>query len=60
VDSKANQALVGFLAEALHCPRSQITLLRGHSSRQKIVELRGLTPDAVLQRLTRAKDRKPE
>jgi uncharacterized protein len=39
VDGKANSELVSFLAKALDCPKGQITLLRGASSRQKIVEL---------------------
>jgi len=51
VDSKANQALVVFLAEVLHCSRSQITLVRGHSSRQKTIEIRGIRASEVLERL---------
>lgn len=35
VDGKANDALLGWLAEALGLPRRQVTLLRGASSRQK-------------------------
>lgn len=49
VDGKANDELLRFLAEALDCPKSQITLIRGTSSRQKTVEL----PAAVLERLSK-------
>ncbi len=47
VDGKANDELIRFLAEAFDCPKSQITLLRGTSSRQKTVEL----PATVMERL---------
>jgi uncharacterized protein (TIGR00251 family) len=49
VDGKANTELIRFLAEALDCPKGQITMLRGTSSRQKTVEL----PAAVLERLSK-------
>lgn len=49
VDGKANTELLRFLAEMLELPKSQISLLRGTSSRQKTVEL----PAAALERLPR-------
>jgi uncharacterized protein (TIGR00251 family) len=39
VDGKANAELVRFLAETLRCPRSEIKLLRGEGSRQKVLEI---------------------
>jgi uncharacterized protein (TIGR00251 family) len=39
VDGKANVELIEFLAKSLGCAKSQITLLRGESSRQKVLEL---------------------
>jgi len=47
VDGKANAELVRFLAESLGCAKSQITLLRGTSGRQKTLEL----PASALERL---------
>lgn len=47
VDGKANTELIRFLADSLDCPKSQITLLRGTSSRQKTVEL----PASAIERL---------
>jgi len=47
VDGKANTELIRFLAESLDCSKGQITLLRGTSSRQKVVEL----PTAAVERL---------
>ena len=39
VDGKANTELIRFLADELDCSKSQITLLRGTSGRQKTLEL---------------------
>lgn len=44
---KANDAIVEVLAEALHCRRSQITLLSGQTSRDKTFLVEGLSPDAL-------------
>lgn len=52
VDAAANQALVEFLAEKLDCPRGKVELIRGHTSRHKIVMLHGITPGAILQKLS--------
>lgn len=51
VDGKANTELLAFLAKALGCAKSQVTLLRGTSSRQKTVEL----PTACLEKLPKMK-----
>jgi len=47
VDGKANTELIRFLATALDCPKGQIILLRGTSTRQKTVEL----PAAAMEKL---------
>lgn len=47
VDGKANTELVRFVAEALGCPKSQVTLLRGETSRQKVLSI----PAAVMANL---------
>lgn len=39
VDGKANQELLRFIAEELGCPKSQVELLRGEGSRQKVLQL---------------------
>jgi len=43
VDGAANAALIDLLAERLAVPRRTITIVRGSTSRQKIVEIAGLT-----------------
>ena len=41
VDGKANEALIAFLAEALHLPRARITLVSGLTSRAKMIRITG-------------------
>lgn len=53
VDAAANQALVRFLAEQLDCPRNQVELIRGQTSRHKLVKIHGHTREDILARLTR-------
>jgi len=51
VDAAANEALLRLLAETLHCARSRVELVRGHTSRHKVVKLHGLAPAPVLAKL---------
>ncbi len=41
VDGKANEALIAFLAEALHLPRARIAILSGLTSRAKQLRITG-------------------
>lgn len=51
VDAAANQALLELLADQLHCPRGQVELIRGQTSRHKTVLLHGFTAATVLEKL---------
>ena len=51
VDAAANEALIRFLADALDCPRGAVQLVRGHTSRHKIVSVSGLSAQDVAARL---------
>jgi uncharacterized protein len=51
VDAAANEALLRLLAETLDCSRGSVELLRGHTSRHKVILLRGLSSEQVLARL---------
>ncbi len=42
VDGAANDALIRFLADTLSVPRSQVELISGHTSRDKIVRISGM------------------
>lgn len=52
VDSAANEALLRLLAECLGCPRNQVELVRGHTSRHKVVKLHRLSPAVILAGLS--------
>jgi len=41
IEGKANEALIEFLADALDCSKSEIQLIRGLGSREKIIEIPG-------------------
>ncbi|MBI1842203.1 MAG: DUF167 domain-containing protein [Verrucomicrobia bacterium] len=51
VDAAANAAVVALLAETLDCPRGAIELVRGGTSRNKVVRIHGLTAAAVAGKL---------
>jgi len=52
VEAAANRALLAFLAGTLSCPRRQLTLIRGDTSRHKLIAIQGLSLSTVLERLT--------
>ena len=47
VDGAANDELRRFLARSLGLPTSAVQVLRGHTSRTKLVEIRGITSDQL-------------
>jgi uncharacterized protein len=51
-DGRANEAVVRLLADELAVPRNAVLLVSGHGSRDKIVELMGLEPSQIEQRLS--------
>ena len=51
---KANDAVLALLAETLAIPLAIVSLVSGASSRDKLVELRGLSPDEIDRRLAQA------
>lgn len=51
VEGKANRELIEYLSEVLDIPKSNITIVRGETGRDKVVAIRGLTKEEVEQRL---------
>ena len=51
VDAAANEALLRLLADALQCPRGRVELIRGRTSRRKVLKLHGLSAELALARL---------
>lgn len=51
VEGRANEALIEFLAARLDLPRRALSLVRGDTSRQKLLRVDGLDLSAVRARL---------
>jgi uncharacterized protein (TIGR00251 family) len=51
VEGRANEALLDFLAKRLALPRSALAISAGATGRRKVVQVSGLTAEAVTQRL---------
>lgn len=51
VDGAANDALIAFLADMFDCPKRDVTIVSGQTSRDKRVAISGLTPEVVATRL---------
>ena len=51
---KANAAVLALLADTLALPRASVTLVSGGGSREKVVEVSGLTMEEVERRLDAA------
>ena len=47
VDGAANQALVEFVAKRLRIPKSRIRVVSGLTSRRKVLEIDGVSQDAI-------------
>src|SRR5580704_5148158 len=54
VDGKANEACIKFFANLLKVPRPSITIAAGQSSRNKVIQVTGLTAQQFRARLRRA------
>ena len=46
-EGRANRALIELLSGALKVPKSNVRILRGHTSREKLVAIDGLELEAV-------------
>ncbi len=52
VEGAANAALLALLAERLGLPKRAVTLLRGETSREKLVAIEGISAEEFSKRLT--------
>ena len=55
VDSAANEAVQLALAEALGLPRRAVQIVRGHTGRQKLVEISGIDDTDMQRRIAALK-----
>lgn len=51
VEGKANKALVSFLSRVIMVPRSQIQILRGEKSRNKLISIHDINNETVRARI---------
>jgi hypothetical protein len=51
VDGAANAALIEFVAERLRIARSRVRIVTGQTSRRKVVEVDGVTPEQLANAL---------
>lgn len=56
---RANDAVVGLLAETLSLRHGAVTLVSGHGAQDKIVELAGIEPQQIDRRLAAAAGKEP-
>ena len=56
LDGRANLALCAFLAQKLGLPRRAVSLVQGEKSRQKVVQIDGMTLAEVQGRVTAVAD----
>ena len=54
---RANDALLGLLAETLAVPKRDVSLVAGHTGRDKIVELAGISAQEIAHRLSSAEEK---
>jgi uncharacterized protein (TIGR00251 family) len=52
VRGKANQELIAFLAQKLGLSKGDLTILKGHTSRNKLISIAGITREELDQRLS--------
>jgi uncharacterized protein (TIGR00251 family) len=52
VRGKANRELIAFLAQKLGLSKGDLTILKGHTSRNKLISVAGLTREGLNQRLS--------
>ncbi|HLK65086.1 MAG TPA: DUF167 domain-containing protein [Bryobacteraceae bacterium] len=51
VDGKANEECIRFFAELARVPRSRVTIVKGATSRTKVIEIEGVEADRLVQLL---------
>ena len=59
VKGKANRELIAFLSEVLGVSKSSLTIVKGHTSHNKVIAVAGLSQEEVLQRLSPKQSAKP-
>ena len=51
IEGRANEGCIEFFAQLLKVPRSSVTIASGHTSRNKVIRVAGLSVEEVRRRL---------
>jgi uncharacterized protein (TIGR00251 family) len=54
---QANQVLLALMAQALGVSKSDLAITRGHTSRNKVLVIKGLSPEELKERLAWSVDK---
>ena len=49
---KANKELIDFLSDVLGIGKSHITIIKGHTSHNKVIAIEGLTGEDIIKKLS--------
>lgn len=52
VKGKANRELISFLSQALRVSKSSLTIVKGHTSRNKVIAIDGLSREDIIRQLS--------
>jgi len=52
VKGKANKELIALLSQAIGVGKSNLTIIKGHTSRSKVIAIHGLSQEEVIQQLS--------
>ncbi len=52
VKGRANKELIAFLSQILDVGKSKITIIKGHTSRNKVLAISGLSQQEIVERLS--------
>ena len=54
VDSAANSLLIEFIADLLHISKGSVQILKGHTSRNKILQITGVSSSDFLSKIKKS------
>ena len=60
VKGKANKELITFLSQILNVGKGRIRIIKGHTVRNKVIAIYGISQQEVTERLSRIQDTKPD
>tara|TARA_B100001146_G_scaffold184118_1_gene167051 strand:- start:162 stop:416 length:255 start_codon:yes stop_codon:yes gene_type:complete len=47
IGGNANAVMIGLIAKSLNCPKSKISIVKGHRNREELLSINGFKPEDV-------------